>query len=205
MVFRPALFSLAFAAALGSAAGSALEAQGAMAPGAMRPAPSGRGTTEVALSFVDTAAARAAGKASVIRIDYGQPHLRGRTLFTETLVPYDKPWRLGANGATTLTTDVDLMIGGQRVAKGSYVLQAMPSRTGWKLLVQKPLPAGAEADAAYDPKNDLARIDLRVTTLATPLESFSMWLVPSTADGAAKGELRFAWGSVALATDWAMR
>ena len=200
MNFRPALLTLALTAALGLAPGSALEAQGPM-----RPAPSGRATTEVALSFVDTAAARVAGKPSVIRIDYGQPHLRGRSLFTETLVPYDKPWRLGANDATTLTTDVDLTIGGQRVAKGTYVLQAMPSRTGWKLLVQKPLPPDAPADAPYDPKNDLARVDLRVTTLATPLESLTMWLIPSTDAGAPKGELRFAWGTVALATDWTMR
>ena len=45
--------------------------------GARRAAPSTRGTAEVALTLVDTAAQRAAGKPALIRIDYGQPHLRG--------------------------------------------------------------------------------------------------------------------------------
>lgn len=177
-----------------------------IAQGPMQAAPSARATTEVSLTFADTAAARVAGKASVIRIDYGQPHLRGRTLHTETLVPYDKPWRLGANGATTLTTDVDLVIGGQPVPKGTYVLQAMPTRTGWHLLVQKnPGQSAMAAAMTSKPENDIARIALRVSTLATPLESLTMWLIPATGAGAPKGELRLGWGLVGLATDWSMK
>ena len=48
--------------------------------GARRAAPSTRGITEVSLTLVDTAAQRAAGKPALIRIDYGQPHLRGRRI-----------------------------------------------------------------------------------------------------------------------------
>ena len=39
----------------------------------------------------------------MIRVDYGQPHLRGRKILTDSLIPYDKVWRTGANAATTLT------------------------------------------------------------------------------------------------------
>ncbi len=175
------------------------------AQGAMRAAPSGRATTEVTLTFADSAA-RAAAKPATIRIDYGQPHLRGRRINTDSLVPYDQPWRTGANAATTLTTDVDLVIGGATVPKGTYVLQTMPSRTGWKLFVQK---TGAQspmmAAMMYDPANDIARIDLRETTLATPLESLTIWLIPSTQPGQARGELRLSWGTAALATDWSVK
>jgi uncharacterized protein YaiI (UPF0178 family) len=121
MAIRRALGPLALAATLGS---SALHAQGAL-----RPAPSGRATTEVVLTLVDTAA-RAAAQPSRIRIDYGQPHLRGRRLHTDSLVPYDQVWRTGANEATTLTTDVDLVIGGARVPRGRYVLQTVPGGPG---------------------------------------------------------------------------
>lgn len=177
----------------------------AVAQGPMVAAPSGRGLTEVTLTLVDSVA-RAAAKPSLIRIDYGQPHLRGRAMFTDSLVPYDKVWRLGANDATTLTTDVDLMIGGEKVPKGTWVLQAMPARSGWTLLVQKnggqsPMPAAT----ASTPANDNVRIPLKQTTLATPLESFTMWLIPSRDAGVPHGELRLAWGSVLLSTTWSLK
>ena len=176
--------------------------------GAMRPAPSGRATTEVVLTLVDSVA-RAAAQPARIRIDYGQPHLRGRRLNTDSLVPYDKPWRTGANDPTTLTTDVDLTIGGASVPKGRYVLATLPSRGGWKLLIQEPpapTPAGAPAPTTPPPPpREVARVDLRRSTLASPIESLTLWLIPSAQPGPARGELRLAWGTVALATDWSMK
>jgi len=170
----------------------------------MRAVPSGRATTEVTLMLVDSVA-RAAAKPSMIRIDYGQPHLRGRKLLTDSLIPYDKPWRTGANAATTLTTDVDLVIGGTTLPKGKYVIQTFPARTGWKLLIQKEVTPPPAAEVPYDPANDIARIDLRQTTLPTPLESLTMWLIPSREPGTPRGELVLAWGNVALATDWSAK
>ncbi len=139
-----------------------------------------------------------------MRAGYGQPHLRGRRLGTDSLVPYDRPWRTGANAPTTLTTDVDLVIGGAAVPKGTYVLQTLPSRAGWKLLVQREAPPAA-AGAAPAPGAEVARIDLRQTALTTPLESLTFWLIPSAQAGAQRGELRLAWGTVALSTDWSLR
>lgn len=176
--------------------GSTAEAQGEM--NAM---PSGRGTTEVVLQFADSAARANASAVTRIHIDYGQPHLRGRTLHTGNLVPYDSTWRLGANNPTALTTDVDLAIGGADVPKGSYVLQALPTRTGWTLLIQKPA-AQAASGAAPGRPTDVARVTLRETKLQSPVESLSIWLIPSTAPGRAKGELRISWGATQLSTDW---
>ncbi len=197
------LSSVVRALALSAAVASSVQAQGAM-----RPAPSGRATTEVVLTLVDSVA-RAAAQPARIRIDYGQPHLRGRRLNTDSLVPYDKPWRTGANEATTLTTDVDLTIGGASVPKGRYVLETLPSRSGWKLLIQEPpaaTPAGAPAPATPPPPlREVARVDLRRSALASPIESLTLWLIPSTQPGPARGELRMAWGTIALATDWSMK
>ena len=148
------------------------------------------------------AAPMPAAKPLVIRIEYGQPHLRGRTLHTDSLVPYDKAWRTGASASTTLTTDVDLLIGGARIAKGTYVLYTLPGRAGWKLILQRSVGQSA---MQYSDSNDVARIDLRHSTLATPLESLTMWLIPSLEPGLARGELRFAWGSDQLSTDWSIR
>ena len=174
------------------------------AQGPMQVAPSGRATSELTLTLVDSIARRAA-KPSIIRLDYGQPHLRGRTIHTDSLVPYDKTWRTGANAATTLTTDLDLVIGGAVVPKGKYVVLTLPGRAGWKLILQKEPTQPPVPDAAYNPALDVARIDLRQTTLAVPTESLTMWLIPSREPGAPRGQLVMAWSTVSLATDWALK
>src|SRR4051812_22226293 len=170
------------------------------AQAALRPAPSGRATSEVSLVYPQGQAPAGAQPMS-IRLDYGQPHLRGRVLHTDSLVPYDKAWRTGANAATTLKTDVDLVLGGATLPKGSYVLYTLPSRAGWKLIIQRP----ANQTADYDPSLDITRVDMRQQSLASPVESLTMWLIPSTQVGAARGELRMAWGTTSLSTDWMVK
>lgn len=138
-------------------------------------------------------------EAAAIRIDYGQPHLRGRRLHTPGLVPYDSVWRLGANEATSLETGVDLVLGGHRLTQGKYSLYALPSAGGWQLIINSNT---GQWGTDYAAQHDVARIPLMKRALSSPLESFSMWLIPSRAPGAPSGELRFAWGDVELATEW---
>jgi hypothetical protein len=197
----PWLGSRSVRAALGIAAFAAvtLAPTTADAQTTMTVAPSGRGITEVVLTPTEGAE----GAPAIVRIDYGQPHLRGRQLHTGDLVPYDEPWRLGANAATTLTTEVDLIIGGATVPQGTHVLRAVPSRTAWTLLVEKdPGQSPMGTEQGETPAEVIARIELGHTTLQTPLESFTMWLIPSTELGPAHGELRFAWGTDMLSVGW---
>lgn len=178
----------------------------AQAAGARRAAPSTRASATVELTFADTAAQRAAGKPARIHLDYGQPHLRGRTLHQGDLVPFDQVWRLGANAATLLTTDVDLTMGGQVVPSGRYVVQALPTRSGWTLILQAETTGSSEImPMRYDQSKDSARIPLKVSTLSTPVESLTMSLVPSTTPGAQTGVLTVQWGTVQLQTDWVVR
>lgn len=170
----------------------------------LRAAPSPRATAEVVLSIPRPAGAPAANAAApiVIRLDYGQPVLRGRRLHTDSLVPYGKAWRTGANASTTLTTGVDILLGGATVPKGTFVLYTIPSAAGWKLVVQRNVGqnAGEWADS-----NDVARIDLTHSALMHPTDALTMWLLPSTEAGPAKGELRFEWGANRLSTSWAVK
>lgn len=191
--------------ALAPLAGGAASLSAQSAQSGLRASPSSRATTEVTLAYPRDSAPPGAQPAS-IRIEYGQPHLRGRSINTDSLVPWDKPWRTGANAATTLTTGVDLTIGGQPVPAGTYVLWTLPSRAGWKLMVQRSdAPGSMQAAMRYEPAGDVARVDLRSQALASPLESLTMWLIPSRAPGAARGELRIGWGTTMLSTDWSVR
>jgi hypothetical protein len=159
----------------------------------------------VSLTFADTAAQRAAGKPALIRIDYGQPHLRGRHINTDSLVPFDAVWRLGANSATIFTTDVDLTIGGKAVPKGRYIAQVLPTRTAWTLILQPETTGNPVNPAPYDATKDVARIDLTVRKVSSPVESFTIWLIPSTAPGVQRGELRMAWDTTVLSAEWVVR
>ncbi len=174
--------------------------------GARRAAPSTLAVAEVSLTLTDTAAQRIAGKPALIRMEYGQPHLRGRRINTDSLVPFDKVWRLGANAATLFSTDVDLMVGSVAVSKGRYVAQVLPTRTGWTLILQAETSgASSVAVTAYDMKKDAARIPLVMRTVSSPTESFSVWLIPATTPGVQKGELRMAWDTTVLGAEWVVR
>jgi hypothetical protein len=160
--------------------------------------PSGRATTQVTLADPRENPPDPIAPAN-ITIDYGVPHLRGRTLHTGGLVPYDRPWRTGANAATKLTTDVDLTIGGASVPRGTYYILTHPSRAGWKLTLHRDDPLATENAA------ELARIDLRRRELPAATESLTITLIPSTEPGTPKGELRIMWGMTELSTDWSVR
>ncbi|MEX2180005.1 MAG: DUF2911 domain-containing protein [Gemmatimonadaceae bacterium] len=140
---------------------------------------------------------------ATISVNYGQPHLRGRALHTGNLVPLDSVWRFGANESSTLDTGVDLTLGGQHVPKGKYSLYALPTSAGWTLIVNRNT---GQWGTEYVGAQDVARIPLRRRALASPMESFTVWLIPTAPQtGAASGELRFAWGSQELSTAWSVR
>lgn len=200
-----ALLVTAFATALAASAPSvaaqaAAAATTPAAPAALRVAPSGRATVTVNLARPrprGTPAPATPVTPVRITIDYGQPHARGRQI-VGTVIPMDTVWRTGANAATAFTTDVDLMIGDTRVPKGVYTMFTLPTRAGWQLIVSKKTGQwGTEYDAAHD----FARIPLRARTIAEPLDSFTIWLVPAT-DAPARGMLKMAWGTTELAADW---
>ena len=176
----------------------------AAAQDVVRAAPSTRASAEVTFTLVDSAA-RVNSNPAMIRLDYGQPHLRGRAIHTDSLVPYDKPWRTGANNATTLDTDLDLVIGGKAVPSGKYVIETLPSRSGWKLLLIKEDAPAPAPDTPYNPASYFAVIDLRGSTVAAPVESLTMALIPARGEGAAHGELRISWGMTSQSVEWMVK
>lgn len=120
-----------------------------------------------------------------VTIDHGRPLKRGREIFGN-VVPWDAVWRTGANAATQLRTTKDLVIGGAKVPAGTYSLWTLPSRSGWKLIINK---QAGQWGTQYDSAQDLARVDLRVSTLDVPVERFTVGV-----DGAAaKSTLWWTW------------
>ena len=64
-----------------------------------------------------------------ITITYGRPFSKDRKIWG-ALVPYDKPWRLGSDEATTLITQKPIMFGETTIPAGVYTLYMVPSESG---------------------------------------------------------------------------
>jgi len=67
-------------------------------------------------------------------IVYSRPGVKGRAIWG-ALVPYDKVWRTGANEATTVIFDKDIMIGGAAVPAGAEIATLLPSVSRTKPVV----------------------------------------------------------------------
>lgn len=113
-----------------------------------------------------------------ITIDYSSPRAKGRKIFGG-LVPYGQIWRAGANEATTLAIGSDVTIGGKPVPAGSYTVFTIPGEDKWTLVISK--KTGEWGTAYPGPDNDLARIDMKVSKLAAPVENFTIALDPAAA------------------------
>jgi Protein of unknown function (DUF2911) len=116
-----------------------------------------------------------------VSVAYGRPAMRGRRIMGE-VVRFGETWRLGANEATALRTDRDLLIGGTRVPAGSYTLWAVPAEREWTLIVNRQT---GQWGTVYDAAQDLARIPVRVETVpGAPVEQLTMRIEPSGEGGA---------------------
>jgi hypothetical protein len=138
---------------------SVIALSGAQSPQDKSQRPSPPGTTECTVN----------GKK--ITISYSRPSLRGRKM--ETLTPYGKVWRTGANEATTLTTEADVNIGGAKVPAGTYTLYTLPSEGTWKLIINKQT---GQWGTVYNQDQDLARVDMKKEEIVVPVEQFTISL-----------------------------
>jgi hypothetical protein len=109
-----------------------------------------------------------------ITIEYNAPSLRGRKV-GESIDPYPgKIWRFGADSATTLTTDADIMIGDLKVPKGVHTLYILTDASGgWKLIVNNQTK---QWGLTYNQSQDLGRVDMKTVPLSTPAETLKITL-----------------------------
>src|SRR5580698_1474537 len=106
-----------------------------------------------------------------ITVDYSSPRMKGRKIFGD-LVPYGEVWRTGANEATTFVNTADVVVGGKSVPAGNYTIFTVPNADKWKLIVNKKT---GEWGIPYKYESDeLARVDMKVSKLPSPVENFTI-------------------------------
>lgn len=95
-----------------------------------------------------------------ITIEYHRPGVKNRAIWGG-LVPFDTPWRMGANEATTITFSTPVRVEGQEVPAGTYSFFAIPSRDKWTLVINK--DAKQWGAYGYDQTKDQARVQVTPT------------------------------------------
>jgi hypothetical protein len=106
-----------------------------------------------------------------IAVDYSSPRAKGRKIYGG-LVPYGEVWRAGANDATTFVTTTDLMVGNSHVPAGSYTIFAIPNKDKWTLIISKKTGEWGIPYPGAD--QDLARVDMKASTLPSAVENFTI-------------------------------
>ena len=106
-----------------------------------------------------------------VKVKYSKPYMRGREIWG-VVVPNDSIWRTGANSATVLELEREATIGGVSVPAGIYTLYSKPTAKAYHLIISKKAPGRAE----YDPKQDLAHIEMSMKSVEKPIDPFTISL-----------------------------
>lgn len=107
-----------------------------------------------------------------ITLKYSRPSLKGRKMLGETL-PFGKPWRTGANNATTLTFKEEVTVGGKQVPAGEYALYTIPGAGQWTVILNKNTKLGGSTHL-YKAEDDVARFQVKSTKTASATETLTI-------------------------------
>jgi len=129
-----------------------------------------------------------------VTIDYSRPSVKGRKI-DGGLVPYNEVWRTGANEATSLRSDADLVIGGTPVSAGNYTIYSWRTPDSWKLIINKQT---GQWGTVYNQDQDLVRVDMKVSSPPSAVEQFTMSFEKTGGDSS---NLVLDWGTLRGSVD----
>ena len=137
----------------------------------------------------ETATGTVGGK--TITITYASPRVKGREghvytkdgLIAKAGHSQYPIWRAGANAATTLKTDGDIMLGDLHLPAGTYTLFAdISDPDNWVLIVNKKT---GEWGLAYDASQDLGKVKMQMSKPPSMVEELKYTI--------ADGNVTLAW------------
>ncbi len=129
-----------------------------------------------------------------VTVDYFRPNLKGRKAFGD-VVPYGAMWRTGANSGTTVTFGDEVMIGNNKVPKGTYIVFTIPQEKEWTVIFNKNTKLQGNDPEGYKIEEDVARINVKVLPTMPMVESFTIGINNVKATGAT---IDFTWENVII-------
>ncbi|MEQ1603781.1 MAG: DUF2911 domain-containing protein [Pyrinomonadaceae bacterium] len=147
---------------------------------------------------------------SEVSVVYSRPAMKGRKVYgdwpTEAkgeatldnqnarpkdapLVPWGHVWRAGANEATVFSVNDDVLINGQPLAAGSYLLAVIPSKDGeWTMIFNK--DAEQWGAFSYDAGKDVLRVKAKSQWVADSQELLT-YSIDTVSEDSANVNLRW--------------
>lgn len=127
-----------------------------------------------------------------VSVAYGRPVARGRTLFGQ-LVPWDAVWHPGADSATIIAFDRDVIVEGQPIKAGEYSLWVLPrAQRPWTVILSH------AAHVFHTPYPRATQDALRVDVSPQPashLETMAIYFPTVLRDSAL---MRIHWGETSV-------
>lgn len=123
-----------------------------------------------------------------IEIEYSRPNKNNREIFGK-LVPYGKVWRTGANKNTTIEFSDDVVVGGQKLAKGKYAVYTEPQSESWAIYFYTDNENWGNPQK-WDISKIAAKSIVKTQTLSQSVETFTISLDDLTYNSAM---LNFSW------------
>ena len=110
-----------------------------------------------------------------IKICYGRPSARGRTMIGGMNVPFGKLWRTGANEPTMLHVSGPVSVAGVKLEAGTYSLYTIPDKEQWTIILNRSTVQWGD-EGSYDSvkKDEVGRGTATVYALKEHVEQFTI-------------------------------
>lgn len=130
---------------------------------------------------------------SKIIVNYGSPRVKGRVVFGD-LEPWGKVWRAGADEATVVTLEKDVMVEGRRLPAGSYAFFLIPNEDGdWTAIFNRQYEQWGAYE--YQEDQDALRVTVTPQTVEQSAEELNFTIE--------EGQLRLHWDKTVVPIDFA--
>lgn len=93
------------------------------------------------------------------------------------MVPYDKVWRTGANEATTIEINQDILVEGKELKAGKYSLWTIPGKETWTLIFNREhgqWGVNSDGEPNYDSTRDALRVQVHAVQQDRVFEQFTI-------------------------------
>ena len=133
----------------------------------------------------------------LLTIDYSRPFKKGRHIFgakaDEALVPYGEYWRTGANEATEIEFNKDILVEGKSLQSGRYRLYTIPDESEWIISFNSELGQWGYFEPDYS--LDILRVHVNPDSSDTFHEQFT---IETNLHIDGKLELMFYWDKLVI-------
>ena len=124
---------------------------------------------------------------SFIKINYGRPNVKGRTIFGG-LLEHGKIWRMGADYQSIIDFQNEYVIKGDTIPKGKYALYAVPNKNDWTIYFNKDVEGWGQY--TYKAENNVYEFKIPVEKSPEFTETFTISFMNTSMNN---GELYFQW------------